>query len=60
LVGPTTEKERVCIVAERVNWTTKLPWTEDRSALVEGEQMNRPLATLLKTNGRGKSNRFVA
>jgi len=31
VVGPTTEKERVCIVAERANGTTKLPWAEDRS-----------------------------
>jgi len=31
VVGPTTEKERVCIVAEQANGTTKLPWTEDRS-----------------------------
>jgi len=31
VVGPTTEKERFCIVAERANGSTKLPWTEDRS-----------------------------
>jgi len=31
VVGPTTEKETVCIVAERANGTTKLPWAEDRS-----------------------------
>jgi len=29
--GPTTENERVCIVGERANRTTKLPWAEDRS-----------------------------
>src|SRR6218665_1219808 len=29
--GPTTENERVCIVTERANGTTKLPIAEDRS-----------------------------
>ena len=29
VVGPTTENERVCIVAERANGISKLPWTED-------------------------------
>jgi len=31
--GPTTEKERLCIVTERANGTTKLPWTEDHRVL---------------------------
>src|SRR6218665_3345085 len=31
VVGPTTENERVCIVAERANGITKLPRAEDRS-----------------------------
>src|SRR6218665_1667469 len=32
VVGPTTEKERVCIVAERANGITSYrTWTEDRS-----------------------------
>jgi len=31
VVGPTTEEERVCIVAEWANGTTKLPWIEDHS-----------------------------
>ena len=31
VVESTTEKEHVCIIAERANGTTKLPWAEDRS-----------------------------
>jgi len=38
VVGPTTEKERVCIVWERANGTTKLPWTEDRSIRRSGQE----------------------
>ena len=29
--GPSTENERVCIVAERADGTTEIPWTEGRS-----------------------------
>src|SRR6218665_1391407 len=31
VVGPATEKERLCIVAEPANGTSKSPWTEDHS-----------------------------
>src|SRR6218665_1418314 len=33
VVGPATEKERFCIVAEQSNGTTKSPCAEDRSVL---------------------------
>jgi len=41
VVGPTTEKERVCIVADRSNGTTKLLWTEDRSVRRPAEEEMR-------------------
>jgi len=38
VVGPTTENERVCIVTERANGTTKLPRAEDWSVRRPGHE----------------------
>ena len=54
VVRPITEKERVCIVAERTNGPSKLPWTEDRSVRRPAqEERGRPaeLAQMYQQKG---------
>jgi len=50
VVGPTTEKERLCTATERANGITKSPWAEDHSVRRYGYVLHKLLQPIRITH----------